>query len=132
MGSNDICDQCLLAVGAINGDSFILGEKLTATRQITNLWDGLALLQKSSTRVVWGLGRCMESFSNAAFNFVAVLIDASLNVDLFTIEFKGKPICLGFVPIAVNSNSWEYRQERSMRECPNIKYFLNIQSRAAG
>lgn len=53
MESKDICDQCLLAVGAVDGDSLIPGEKLTATRHTPNLWDGLALLQKSSTRVVW-------------------------------------------------------------------------------
>ena len=36
----------------------------------------------------------MESFSNSAFNSFAVLLDETLDVDLFSIEFKGKPFCL--------------------------------------
>lgn len=65
------------------------------------------------------------------------IIGPSLDVDLFSTEFKGKPIGLRFVPIAVSNSGVKPRHEGSVRECSKYKMFSEykiglIQSRAAG
>lgn len=62
--------------------------------------------------MVLRLGRCIESNLNSAFNLSGPLIDASLvDSDPFSIECKGNPIYLIFVPIAASNSGGNPSQE---------------------
>lgn len=89
------------------------------TRQTRNLWHGLGYLKKRSTRVRLRLGMCMESNLNSAFNLSAALIDASLvEPKSLSIECRGNPICLIFMPIAANNSCGKPSQKgSSVRQC---------------